>query len=116
MKFPRSSHRYESVRDERADLRIRLRDLAASRVHYGYRRPGKPTDNAYIESFNGRVRQECLNEHWFIDLEDAQEKLEEWRLDYNRHRPHSALGHATPEEFAARSLAAKVRSAHLCSR
>lgn len=252
--FPRSSHRYESVRDERAELRIRLRDLAASRVHYGYRRlhillqregwqvghtlvyriykeeglsirrrrprrnrscqfredrqsatcmnqcwsmdfmadqlfngrrfrlltlvdnfsreslairvgqklkgddvvsvleevtrlrgkpksirvdngpefisksldwwayfnevkldfsrPGKPTDNAYIESFNGRVRQECLNEHWFISLEDAQEKLDDWREDYNQHRPHSALGNATPAEFAAQSSASKARCAH----
>ncbi|CAL1125064.1 unnamed protein product [Cladocopium goreaui] len=255
--FPRSSHRYESVRDERAELRVRLRDLAASRVHYGYRRlhillqregwqvghtlvyriykeeglsirrrrprrnrscqvredrpsttcmnqcwsmdfmadqlfngrrfrlltlvdnfsreslairvgqklkgddvvsvleevtrlrgkpksirvdngpefisksldwwayfnevkldfsrPGKPTDNAYIESFNGRVRQECLNEHWFISLEDAQEKLEHWREDYNQHRPHSALGNATPVEFAAQSSTSKFRCAHLSS-
>lgn len=53
--------------------------------------PGKPTDNAYIESFNGRLRQECLNEHWFISLEDAQQKLDVWRDDYNGIRPHSAL-------------------------
>jgi putative transposase len=241
--FPRSSHRYQSVRDERAELRVRLRDLAASRVHYGYRRlhvllrregwkvghklvyrlyieeglqmrskrprrhkscqvrrqrtttarlneswsmdfmadqlfdghrfrlltlvdnfsreslairvgqrltgdhvvqtleevvrrrghkpatirvdngpefisksldlwaywngvqldfsrPGKPTDNAFIESFNGKLRAECLNQHWFLSLGDAQEVIELWREDYNKHRPHSALGHRSPTEFA----------------
>jgi hypothetical protein len=64
-------------------------------------RPGKPTDNAYIESFNGRFRQECLNEHWFLSLDDAQDKVEAWRRDYNEERPHSALGNATPEGYAA---------------
>lgn len=240
--FPRSSHRYESVRDDRAELRIRLRDLAASRVHYGYprlytllrregwkvnrklvyriykeeglqmrrkrprrnrscqvrvprptatksnecwsmdfmadqlfngqrfriltlvdnftreslairsgkrltgdhvvtileevtkrrgkpetirvdngpefisksldwwayfnkvkldfSRPGKPTDNAFIESFNGRFRQECLNQHWFLNLADAQERIDIWRTDYNEQRPHSALENRTPKEFA----------------
>jgi putative transposase len=243
MGFPRASHRYVSVRDERAELRIRLRDLAASRVRYGYRRlhvllkregwqvnhkliyrmyleeglqvrtktpkrkrscqvrgdrpaaakanenwsmdfmadqlfdgrrfrlltlvdnfsreslairvgqrltgddvvgvlevvasqrgapqsirvdngpefvsksldwwayfnsvkldfsrPGKPTDNAFIESFNGKFRQECLNQHWFLNLEDAQEQVDSWREDYNQTRPHSSLGDRTPEEFAA---------------
>ena len=241
--FPRSSHRYQSVLDERAELRVRLRDLAASRVHYGYRRlhtllkregwqvghklvyrlyieeglqmrskrprrhkssqvrrersqatrinenwsmdfmadqlfdgcrfrlltivdnfsreslairvgqrltgddvvavlekvheqrgavprsirvdngpefisksldwwayfnevkldfsrPGKPTDNAFIESFNGRVRQECLNQNWFLSLDDAQQQLDEWREDYNYRRPHSSLDGRPPREFA----------------
>jgi putative transposase len=62
---------------------------------------GKPTQNAFIESFNGRFRDECLNENWFLDLADARQIIEAWRLDYNRSRPHSALGYATPEEFAA---------------
>jgi putative transposase len=66
-----------------------------------FSRPGKPTDNAYIESFNGRFRQECLNEHWFLSLDDARAKVEAWRRDYNEERPHSALGNATPEEYAA---------------
>ena len=66
-----------------------------------FSRPGKPTDNAYIESFNGRFRQECLNEHWFLSLDDARNKVEAWRRDYNGTRPHSALGNATPEEYAA---------------
>lgn len=82
-------------------------------VKLDFSQPSKPTDNAYIESFNGRLRQECLNEHWFLSLEDAQEKLDQWREDYNRHRPHSTLGNATPEEFAANSFAGKVHCAHL---
>lgn len=61
-------------------------------VRLDFSRPGKPTDNATIESFNARFRQECLNEHWFMSLMDAQEKIEAWRADYNRIRPHSSLG------------------------
>lgn len=57
-------------------------------------------ENAYIESFNGRLRDECLNLHWFIDLSDAREKPRAWREDYNHERPHSALGNLTPVEFA----------------
>ena len=69
-------------------------------VKLDFSRPGKPTDNAYIESFNARFRLECLNEHWFLSLEDAQEKSELWRNDYNETRPHSSLGNMTPGEFA----------------
>jgi putative transposase len=61
--------------------------------------PGKPVQNAYIESFNGRLRDECLNEHWFLTLAHAREIIEEWRIDYNQRRPHSALGNLTPLEF-----------------
>ena len=63
-------------------------------------RPGKPTDNAMVESFNGRLRQECLNQHWFLSLDDAKAKIEAWRRDYNEVRPHSALDWSTPHEFA----------------
>jgi len=63
--------------------------------------PGKPVENAFIESFNGRFRDECLNEHWFRNMEEARETIEAWRLDYNEVRPHSALGQRTPSEFAA---------------
>lgn len=69
-------------------------------VHQHFIRPGRPMENAYIESFNGRLRDECLNLHWFIDLSDAREKLRAWREDYNHERPHSALGNLTPVEFA----------------
>jgi putative transposase len=61
--------------------------------------PGKPVQNCYIESFNGRLRDECLNQHWFWSLGDARQIVEDWRLDYNRARPHSALGGLTPEEY-----------------
>ena len=62
-------------------------------------RPGKPQDNAYIESFNGKFRDECLNEHWFLTLQDAQQKIETWRKQYNKQRPHSSLSGLTPYEF-----------------
>lgn len=62
-------------------------------------RPGKPVENAFIESFNGKFRDECLNENWFTSLNDAKEKIEKWRIDYNRNRPHSSLGNKSPEEF-----------------
>ncbi|TMG01584.1 MAG: IS3 family transposase [Chloroflexi bacterium] len=62
--------------------------------------PGKPVQNAFIESFNGRLRDECLNEHWFLTLVHAREVIEEWRIDYNQRRPHSALGNLTPLEFS----------------
>jgi len=62
--------------------------------------PGRPMENGFIESFNGKFRDECLNENWFLDLADAREKIETWRRDYNQVRPHSALGYLTPEEFA----------------
>lgn len=65
-----------------------------------FSRPGTPTDNAKVESFNGRFRAECLNAHWFLSLEDARAKIEAWRQDYNEVRPHSALGWKTPAEFA----------------
>ncbi len=64
-----------------------------------FSRPGKPTDNALVESFNGSLRDECLNVHWFLSLEDAQEKIECWRQEYNQQRPHSSLNNLTPEEF-----------------
>ena len=62
-------------------------------------RPGKPVENGYIESFNGRLRDECLNVSLFFSLEDAREKLEHWRQDYNRARPHSALGDQAPKRL-----------------
>ncbi len=62
--------------------------------------PGRPMENGYIESFHGKFREECLNEHWFLTLDDARETIESWRIDYNQVRPHSALGYLTPEEFA----------------
>lgn len=65
--------------------------------------PGKPVQNAFIESFNGKFRDECLNEHWFTNLADARRTIEEWRIDYNTCRPHSSLGYLTPIEYAHKS-------------
>jgi putative transposase len=63
--------------------------------------PGKPVQNAFIESFNGKMRDECLNEHWFMSLAEAREAIEAWRRDYNEVRPHTSLGNRTPQEFTA---------------
>jgi putative transposase len=62
--------------------------------------PGKPVENSYIESFNGRLRDECLNVEMFLDLADVRSKIEKWRRDYNEPRPHGALADRTPQEFA----------------
>lgn len=70
--------------------KVRLRFIA----------PGKPVQNAFIESFNGRLRDECLNEHIFVNLHTAQQIIESWRQDYNTNRPHSSLNDMTPEEFS----------------
>jgi len=76
-------------------------------VSLDFSRPGKPTDNAFIEAFNGRFRAECLNSHWFMSLADAAEKMEAWRRDYNEERPHSAIGNKVPAEL--------MKSAHEAS-
>jgi putative transposase len=68
-------------------------------VHLHFIQPGKPVQNAFIESFNGKFRDECLNEHWFLTLPEAQRVIEAWRREYNEERTHSALGHVTPQEF-----------------
>lgn len=68
-----------------------------------FSRPGKRTDNAYIESVNGSFRAECLNTHWFMSLGDAREKLEAWRSDYNEVRPHSAIGSKPPNALMSHS-------------
>ena len=69
-------------------------------VKLDFIRPGKPVENCFIESFNGRFRDECLSEHWFETLEEARQLIETWRIDYNSVRPHSSLGNLAPEEFA----------------
>lgn len=66
--------------------------------------PGKPTQNAFIESFNSILRRECLNDHWFTSLMGARDIIEEWRREYNNHRPHGSLKDLTPREFATKSL------------
>jgi putative transposase len=79
-------------------------------VQLEFIRPGKPVDNSYIESFNGRLRDECLNVETFFDVSDVREKLERWRLDYNQVRPHSALGDRSPEEFVREWRASSATS------
>ncbi len=74
-------------------------------VTLDFSRPGKPTDNAFIESFNGKFRAECLNAHWFMTLDDARRKCEAWRRHYNEERPHSAIGNKVPIELVNRSAA-----------
>jgi putative transposase len=71
-----------------------------NKVVLSFSRPGKPVDNAFVESFNGSFRDECLNVNWFLSLDDARDKIEAWRRDYNEFRPHSSLGNMTPSEFA----------------
>jgi putative transposase len=73
-------------------------------IRLNFIRPGKPVDNAYIESFNGRFRDECLNEHWFVTMAQARRVIEKWRIEYNTERPHSSLGELTPEQFARNGL------------
>lgn len=77
----------------------------AKGVRLSFIRPGKPVENAYIESFNGKFRDECLNEHWFVTMRHAREVIEAWRIEYNTERPHSSLGDLTPEEYAQRHRA-----------
>jgi putative transposase len=70
-------------------------------VQLEFSRPGKPTDNAFAESFNGRFRDECLNQHWFASLEEVRQTVEAWRIEYNTERPHRALGQQTPAAWEA---------------
>ena len=72
----------------------------SANINLDFSRPGKPTDNAHIESFNGSLRDECLNINWFLSIEDARDKLSAWRTDYNEFRPHSSLWNLTPQDYA----------------
>lgn len=81
-----------------------------SSVRLNFIRPGKPVENAYIESFNGRFRDECLNEHWFLTMVHARRVIEAWRIEYNTERPHSSLGDLAPEQFARNSLVTKTEA------
>lgn len=71
-------------------------------IGWHYIAPGKPMQNGFVESFNGRLRDECLNEHMFSSLAEARQIIEAWRIDYNTNRPHTSLNGLTPSEFAAR--------------
>ena len=79
-------------------------------------RPGKPVENGFIESFNGKLRDECLNANEFLSIEDARCKIEAWRIDYNLHRPHTSLGQLSPAEFLRRSMTEDEKPLFLRSR
>lgn len=91
--------------DNGPELTSKVLDAWAYRngVELRFIQPGKPVQNAYVESFNGKFRDECLNEHWFLTLDEAREVIEAWREDYNQFRPHSSLDDLTPEQFRDRS-------------
>jgi len=97
----RSQAPAEIVLDNGPELASRALDQWAYErgVRLRFIDPGKPVQNAFIESFNGRLRDECLNEHWFLSLAHARRITEEWRVDYNRNRPHTSLGNLTPLEY-----------------
>jgi putative transposase len=78
------------------------------KIRTTYIQPGRPMQNGYVESFNGRFRDECLNAHWFATMADARRKIEAWRNDYNTERPHSSLGYRAPQEFAAELMKASA--------
>ena len=93
-----------------------LEDWAYRRgVQLDFIRPGKPVENAFIESCNGRLRDECLNVHQFASLAEAQTIIETWRLDDNQRRPHSSLGHLTPNEFVAQRQVMWTAEEAVCS-
>jgi putative transposase len=90
--------------DNGSEFTSRKMDARAyeNHIQLDFIRPGKPIDNAFIESFNGRLRDECLNVNVFYSLDDARQKIEEWRIDYNTRRPHGAIGDSAPSEYANR--------------
>lgn len=87
-----------------------------SGVKLDFTRPGKPVDNAFIESFNASLRKECLNAHWFASLDEAKGKIEQWRIEYNRVRPHSALGNLAPRAFAEQHELREAPEARILTR
>ena len=93
-RFPRSPDNGSEFISRDLDLWAYQKDVVLD-----FSRPGKPTDNGFIESFNGKLRAECLNTHWFMSLDDARAKMEDWRRDYNEVRPHSAIGNKPPIVF-----------------
>ena len=92
------------VSDNGSEFTGRILDAWANRqrVRLHFVDPGRPMQNALVESFNGKFRDECLDQHWFTNLSDAKEKIESWRQSYNTIRPHSSLDDVTPAEFAGR--------------
>ena len=96
--------------DNGSEFTSQAMDLWAYRnnAKIDFSRPGKPTDNAFVESFNGTFRSECLNTHWFADLREAKALIEAWRKEYNESRPHASLADKTPSEFASQYAASRI--------
>lgn len=101
--------------DNGTEFTSQVMDLWAyhHKVRIDFSRPGKPTDNAYMESFNGTLRAECLDVHWFASLAEAKQLIEAWRREYNESRPHRSLGERTPNEFARQIAASRDLSCEL---
>jgi putative transposase len=95
--------------DNCSEFSGKLFDLWAyhNKVQIDFSRPGKPTDNCFIETFNGSLRDECLNVNWFETIDDARTKIESWRIDYNESRPHQGLNDLAPVEYA-RKMASRT--------
>jgi len=93
--------------DDGSEFSGRLFDLWAyhHKTQIDFSRPGKPTDNCFVETFNGSLRDECLNVHWFETIDEANAKIEAWRVEYNESRPHQGLDELTPIEYAEKMAA-----------
>ena len=100
--------------DNGSEFSSQVMDLWAyhNQVKIDFSRPGKPTDNAYVESFNGSFRDECLDTNWFQSLPEARQAIEAWRREYNESRPHRALANRTPTEFASQIAAQGYQMGH----
>jgi putative transposase len=98
--------------DNGPEFRCKALDLWAAQngVELQFIDPGKPTQNGHVESFNGKFREECLDQEWFVTLREARSKIERWRQDYNEQRPHSSLGYLTPSQWAAKHQLAPAQS------
>jgi putative transposase len=98
--------------DNGSEFSGRLLDLWAyhCKARIDFSRPGRPKDNCYVETFNGSLRDECLNVHWFETIEEAKVIIEAWRRDYNETRPHMALNDEAPEEYARSSGAQNAKN------
>ncbi len=110
LRVPISSYRYQPRLhdDGQHDDGLRERLVALARkIELVHIQPGKPTQNGHVESFNGKLREECLRIHWFQNLFEARRILTNWRRDYNERRPHSSLNYLTPTEFAAKNCDGK---------
>jgi hypothetical protein len=97
------AYRLRELRPPECRLKMTIDDVSLVEGKPQIGSEDKPVQNAFVESFNGKFRDECLNQSWFVSLADAVQGIEAWRLDYNRVRPHSSLGDLTPEEFARKA-------------